>query len=248
VASAPYPEDVKDDDGRIGTSSDGRADAFGWRRVAVGSDFTRSARRLGIASGVGVVSLGISYLVCLIIGLASLPSPQDPIGDPWFTALEILILAMMPFMVTLMVSVHAWSAKENKAQSVASVVFMTLVAVITSAVHFAILTLSQQDAFRDMAWFFSFSWPSVVYALDILAWDFFFPLSVLFAVPVFGRDRLENRIQILLGVSGVLALAGLAGVFLNDMQVRNIGIVGYAVVFPVAAALIGILFWRTELS
>jgi hypothetical protein len=51
-----------------------------------------------------------------------------------------------------------------------------------------------------------------------------------------------------LGVSGVLALAGLAGVFLNDMQVRNIGIVGYAVVFPVAAALIGILFWRTELS
>jgi hypothetical protein len=135
--------------------------------------------------------LGGAYLVCLIIGLASLSSPQ---------------------------------------------------------VYFAILTLSRQEAFRDMGWLFSFSWPSVVYALDILAWDFFFPLSVLLAVPVFKRGRLENWIRILLGISGVLALAGLAGVFLNDMQVRNTGIVGYAVVFPVAAALLGILFWRAEPS
>ena len=214
----------------------------------MGFDFTRSARRLGITSAVGVVSLGIAYLACLIIGLASLPSPQDPIADPWFTALEILILTMMPFMVALMVSVHAWSARQNKVHSMAAIVFMALVAVITSAVHFAILTLSRQEAFRDMGWLFSFSWPSVVYALDIVAWDLFFPLSVLFAVPVFKRGRLENWIRILLGISGVLALAGLAGVFLNDMQVRNIGIVGYAVVFPVAAALIGILFWGAELS
>jgi hypothetical protein len=210
--------------------------------------FTTSARRLGVTSAVGVVSLGIAYLGCLIVGLATLPSPLDPIADPWFTALEILILVMMPFMVTLMVSVHAWSARECRVQSMAAVVFMALVAGITSAVHFAILTLSRQNTFRGMEWLFSFSWPSVVYALDILAWDFFFPLSVLFAVPVFKGGRLENWIRILLGVSGVLALAGLAGVFLNDMPVRNIGIVGYAVVFPVAAAVIGMLFWRAELA
>src|SRR5688572_26003264 len=58
--------------------------------------------------------------------------PREPIADPWFTALEILILAMMPFMVTLMVSVHAWSARETKAVSMVAVVFMALVAVITS--------------------------------------------------------------------------------------------------------------------
>lgn len=212
----------------------------------MGSDFTTSARRLGVVSAVGVVSLGIAYLACLTVGLATLPSPQDPIADPWFTALELLILAMMPFMVALMVCVHAWAARESKVWSMAAVVFMALVAVITSAVHFAILTLSRQDAFLGMDWLFSFSWPSVAYALDILAWDFFFPLSVLCAVPVFSGGRMENWIRILLGVSGVLALAGLAGVFLDDMQVRNVGIVGYAVVFPVAATLIGIVFSRTE--
>jgi len=206
------------------------------------SDFTRSARRLGLASAAGVVVLGVAYLACLIAGLAALASPQDPIADPWFTALELLILVMMPFMVTLMVAIHAWSTREDKVWSRAAVLFMALVAVITSTVHFAILTLSREDAFRDMGWLFSFSWPSVAYALDILAWDLFFPLSVLFAAPVFRGGRLENWIRILLRISGVLALAGLTGVFMNDMQIRNIGIVGYAVVFPVAAALVGILF------
>lgn len=40
----------------------------------------------------------------------------------------------------------------------------------------------------------------------------------------------------------MLSIAGLAGVVLDDMVVRNIGIVGYAVVFPVAAVLIARMF------
>jgi hypothetical protein len=44
--------------------------------------------------------------------------------------------------------------------------------------------------------------------------------------------------------SGVLALAGLGGAIVGDMRLRNIGIVGYAGVFPIAAALIALLFHR----
>lgn len=203
-----------------------------------------SARRLGLVAAVAVVALQAAYLVCLVIGLATLPSPDDPIADPWFTALEVLILALMPFMVALMVAVHTWAPPEHRPRSLLALVFMALVAVITSAVHFSVLTLSRQEAFREMDWLFAFSWPSVVYALDILAWDAFFPLAVLLAIPAFGGGRLERRIRWLLAVSGVLAGAGLAGVFLNDMQVRNIGIVGYAVVFPLAAVFMGLLFAR----
>jgi hypothetical protein len=46
--------------------------------------------------------------------------------------------------------------------------------------------------------------------------------------------------------SGVLALAGLGGVVVGNMQVRNVGIVGYTVVFSVVALLLAILFHRTE--
>jgi ABC-type lipoprotein release transport system permease subunit len=59
---------------------------------------------------------------------------------------------------------------------------------------------------------FSFTWPSVPYALDILAWDLFFELSMLFAAAVFSGDRFQMSIRILMIVSGVLALAGMSGV------------------------------------
>lgn len=91
----------------------------------------------------------------------------------------------------------------------------------------------------------SFRWPSVPYALDILAWDVFFALSVLFAAPAFRGNRLATSIRGTLIASGVLALAGLSGVIVGDMQLRSIGIVGYAGVFPVAALLLAILFHRT---
>ena len=47
-------------------------------------------------------------------------------------------------------------------------------------------------------------------------------------------------------LSGAIALAGLSGVATNDMRLRNIGIVGYALLFPVVAALLAVLFYKTE--
>jgi len=96
--------------------------------------------------------------------------------------------------------------------------------------------------------FFSFEWPSVAYALDILAWDLFFGLSMLFAARVFSGDRLQLSIRMLMIASGVLALAGMSGVVVGDMQLRMIGVVGYAVLFPVVALLLTVLFGRTSLS
>lgn len=84
----------------------------------------------------------------------------------------------------------------------------------------------------------------MVYVLDILAWDWFFALSLFFAVPIFCNGKLERRIRALLLVAGILSLLGLAGVPLGDMQIRNIGIVSYAVVAPFAFLLMGVNFHR----
>lgn len=205
--------------------------------------FTTSARRLGIVSAGGVVALELAYLGALVAGLAALPSPDAPIGNPWFTVLEVLILMLVPFMVLFMVSVHAWSPEETRTYGLGAALFMTLVAGVTSAVHLGILTLGRHEGFADMGWLFSFTWPSVAYAMDILAWDLFFPIAVFCAVPVFRREPEDRRIRLVLIWSGALALAGLAGAFLGDMRVRNVGIVGYVGLFPVAVALIG-LRWR----
>jgi hypothetical protein len=210
--------------------------------------FSATARRLGITSAVATVVLVIAYAVTLAVGLLSLESPRQPIGDPMFTILEVLIIVMMPAMVALMVAVHAWAPPHAKTLSLASLVFMSLLAGVTCVVHFCVLTLSRQPEFAGRRWLpliFSFEWPSVAYALDILAWDVFFAFSMLFAAPVFRGSRLAAWIRVLMIASGVLALAGLSGVVVGDMQLRNIGIVGYVGVFLVVAALLAVLFYRT---
>ena len=211
-------------------------------------EFSTAARRLGIVAAVSAGVLLVAYAVTLGVGLATLASPDEPIRDPMFTILEILILVLMPVLVAVMTAVHAWAPPRAKAFGLAAVAFMTLVAGLTSVVHFVILTLSRQDAFAGQPWLplvTSFTWPSVVYALDILAWDVFFALAMLFAAPVFAGPGLARGVRTTMTVSGALSLAGLLGVVYGDMQLRNVGIVGYVGVFLVVTILLAVLFVRT---
>lgn len=198
-------------------------------------------QRFAVAAALAVALLCLVYAGVLSIGLMTLSSPQQPIDDPWFTLMEVLIIAIAPAMVVLTVVLHARANPQHKSLGVAAIAFMSMCAVVTCGVHFSILALSRQPGFVGHGWghrVFSFEWPSVAYALDILAWDFFFPLAALFAAPTVdgtGRAGVARR---LLYASAAVAFIGLAGIPLDDMQVRNIGIVGYAVLLPIAAAIL----------
>jgi hypothetical protein len=132
-----------------------------------------------------------------------------------FAILEILIIVMMPAIVALMIAAHAWAPTRVKALSFAAVVFMGLLAGLTSSLHFVILNVSREPEFARQSWLplvLEFKWPSIAYALDILGWDVFFALSMLFAAPVFRGSRLAGLIRWLMLAAGILALAGLSGV------------------------------------
>jgi len=211
--------------------------------------FTRQHRMLGRAAAFAVFFLLIAYAVTLVLGLLSLKSPMDPIGDPYFSILELLIVVMAPLIVIVMIAVHAYASPETRAYSLTALAFMVIMAVITSSVHFVILTVSRQIEAAGFPWaslLFSFKWPSVAYTMDILAWDIFFALSMLFAAPVFKSGRLEKTVRILMIVSGLLSLAGLIGVPLANMNVRNIGILGYVGVSLLVFPLLGIVFGRSQ--
>lgn len=202
----------------------------------------------GVAAAVSVAVLCFLYGAVLLMGLLTLPSSRHQIQQPWFTLMEVLILAIAPAMVALTIALHAWAPQQRKPLALASVVFMSLCAGVTCVVHFAVVTLSRQPAFAGEAWarrVFSFQWPSVAYSLDILAWDFFFPLAALSAAATVPGTGLAGAVRRLLYASAFLSFLGLAGVPLADMQVRNAGIIGYVVLFPAAAALLAILWWKT---
>jgi len=79
---------------------------------------------------------------------------------------------------------------------------------------------------------FGFKWPSTFYAIDIVAWDVFFALALLFAVPAFARTEARWARRGLIA-SGSLSLIGLIGPFANALGWRTIGIIGYTVVFGI---------------
>jgi hypothetical protein len=217
--------------------------------------FTAQHRALGRVASWTVFFLVVIYAVVLILGFLSLKSPQDQIGDPYFTLMELLIILMMPFMVMSMIAVHAYATPGAKVYSFTALAFMIVMAVITSGLHFVILTVSRQieaAGLTSAPLFFSFKWPSVAYALDILAWDWFFALSILFAVPVFKGSGIEKTLRYFMIATGVLSLIGLFGVPLAIMNVenwfvvRNIGIVGYSFGSLGVFLLMSIVFGRAQ--
>ncbi len=202
----------------------------------------KCARQLRSSAGVAVYGLGLLYAATTVLGLLSLESAQDPIGDPFFTLMDLLTITIAPLMVITLVAVHGYARPEAKVYSLIALISMALMAGITSSVHFTILSVNRQIAAAGLpsaALLFSFRWPSVAYALDILAWDWFFALAMLCAAPVFKVGQLEKAVRVLIVASGVLRLAGMVGVPLGNMQVRMVGVVGYAVVAPVAFLLLG---------
>lgn len=218
-------------------------------RTTAHTDFTPQHRLIGRAAAWGIFLFGIVYAVTTTLGFLSLKSPQDPIGEPFVSLMELFIVLMAPLYVVCMVAVHAYSPPERKLYSFTALIFMILLTGLTSAVHFVVLTVGPTLAatgWPGAPLFLTWKWPSMAYALDILAWDWFFALALFFAAPIFKTGRLEKTVRLLLLVSGVLSLAGLLGVPLADMQVRNIGIVGYAVVAPIAFLLMGIILGRAQ--
>lgn len=212
-------------------------------------EFPSPARSMGIAAAGTILAAATAYGVTLLLALAALASPAQPIGDPYFAIMEVLILVMAPAMVALMAAVHAWAAPPFRALSLVALCLMVMLATVTCCVHFTLLTLDRHPMSANQPaidFFLAFKWPSVVYALDILGWDYFFALSMLFAAPVFQGAGLCRAIRNSMIASAVLALAGLGGVLWDDMQLRNIGIAGYLGLFLVSDALLLALFLRSS--
>jgi len=196
---------------------------------------------MGVLSGFLIAILAAVYASVLVVGLATLPTAEHPIQNPWFTIMELLILAIAPAMVVFTVALHSWVENSNKPFAALSMVFMSLCAAITCCVHFSVLTLSRHPSLASTEWapfVFGFSWPSLSYALDILAWDFFFPLAALFVALALRGEVKHRNAQRLFFASALVSLLGLAGVPLENMYIRNIGIIGYVLLFPMATALI----------
>ena len=206
---------------------------------------TTSIITIGRTASLAVFVLGVLYAIVTASGFLALQSPQEQIPDPYFTMMEvmsILIASLMAWSLTALFFIQ--TSKTKKLLSLLALILMHIASCITSCVHFVVLSFRSGSAFDGSGYehLFSFKWPSVAYALDVLAWDWFYALSVLFAAFLFRPGSRDHFLRIILFTSSILSFAGLLGIPLGNMNIRNIGIIGYAMIGPIAFLLIGKVF------
>jgi hypothetical protein len=191
-------------------------------------------RRLGAWSAATMVLIGVAYLVTLVIGIAM--CGLRPIVDPVLAIMEVLTLVAAPTLVVLMVAIHGFAPANRKAYGVLAVAFGSVFAALTSTVHFVELTAVRQTAPGGIVW------PSRAYAAELLAWDVFLGLALLFAGAVFEVGGVERATRRSLLLAGSLCLAGTIGPVVGNMRLQLVGVVGYAVVLPVSCFFLARLF------
>ena len=194
----------------------------------------KHVRMLGAWSARTIFLMEVVYVAVFVAGFASIRNTSDPLPDPYLAIAEVLILVMAPIMVCLMLAIHQCAPKQAKPFTQVALGWMLAAAAFTTVVHFVQLTVARHidsATFPGYAGIFGWQWPSTFYAIDIVAWDVFFGLALLFAVPAFPHRGDATLVRRGLILSGSLCLIGLVGPFANVLGLRTIGIVGYTVVF-----------------
>ena len=196
---------------------------------------TTSGNRLGSWSAFAVFLIGVAYLVTLTIGF-TVYGLNEPIVDPVLAVMEVLTLMSAPFIVVMMAAIHDYASIDRKVYGLVALAFAILFVGMTSAVHFVELTALRQRGSGGIVW------PSPEYAVELLAWNLFLGLALLFAAPVFDSGGAQRGVRRGLLISGVLCVAGIIGPAIGNMRLQLVGVLGYAVVLPVVSFMLARLF------
>jgi hypothetical protein len=192
-------------------------------------------RRLGSWSAFAVFLIGVIYIAALALGFAT-HGLEEPITDPLLAVMEVLTILSAMALLVMMAAIHSFASMERKICGSIALGFMTIVTGTTSAVHFVELTAARQLGTGSIVW------PSTTYAVELLAWNLFLGLSLLFAAPIFEGDDLQRHVRRGLRISGALCVAGVLGPVVGNMRLQLVGVLGYAGILPLVCFILARLF------
>jgi hypothetical protein len=190
---------------------------------------------LGRWSSFAVFLLGLAYFVAVLIGFAT-RGLSAPIVDPLLAIMELLTLLVAPILLVMMGAVRGRAPEPQKTIGALAFAFMTLATGLTSAVHFVALTATRQLGSASLVW------PSAAYAVELLAWDGFLGLSLIFAAFTFQSAGRERHVRRGLLACGLLCLLGIIGPATGNMRLQFVGVFAYGALLPVVCLLLSRLF------
>lgn len=203
----------------------------------MGTAIADGSARLVRWSGLAVIALHLAYAAATIAGFLSLGAADEPIADPWFAMMEWLIILIGPPVLVFLTGLGSLGV-EGRVWSLVAVALAAMTFALSAGLHAVLLVIGRDHALVAVGGLLSFTWPSAAYAIDILAWDGFFALALLSSAIALRTVAGMAPARVIFLLAGICALAGLAGPISGIMQLRLVGVLGYAVLFPVASGLV----------
>ena len=186
--------------------------------------------------------LFIAYDLIVITGIVI---GQGILQEPFLAIAEVVTLLGTPLILLLIAAIHECAPQHAKVFSLTAFAWMILLAGFTVMVHFVNLTLWRQISDQqkvDYVRFLGWEWPSMMFAIELVAWHLFFGLSMFFIAFAFQKKGREKTVRLSLITTGLLCICGLIGPVAGDLTWRVIGIAGYGVGFPIACVMIANVF------
>ena len=202
-----------------------------------------------------LVALGLAYLGLIVMMMLS--GSGFPPAEPFQTMFNVLILFTALWMVFFWTVLHQAVSTERKLFSHVSLLLIVIFATLTSINRYVGLTVVKQSLSsgdtNGLQWFMPYSWPSIMLALEFLAWGFFFGLACLCLAPAFTRGKLEHTICGVLIVTGILSMLATAGPVmgsgaLNFNLFTFAGTIGWGPGLTTAVALIAVWFRKAGIA
>ena len=201
-------------------------------------------RRVGFWASAVAAALGLLYLAVGVTGVLMRPPGLTRFAqvDPYLAVLEAIIILFAIAWTMVVAIVQAAAPPERKAAATIALALTTAFALLTSATHFLNLSLGRQLRDQWLARQLAFEWPSVNLALDLLAWDFFLGLALLFAASALEARRSGKMLSRVARLAGLLCLLGTLAPLTGLMQIQLLAIAGYALVLPLLCLLLARAF------
>ena len=211
------------------------------------STFTAQTRTFGVAAA--WMAFAVSEVYAVVSGVAYASQGAAVESGPFLSFMALLVVVMGPFLVLSMIAVHAYASPDHKPYSLAALAFMIACVTITSCINFLLLVVSSRPDLFSESWralFLPCRWPAPAFVLDNFVWDWFFGISMLLAAPVFSGNAFKTALRLVMVLSGVLCLAGLAWLAVSPEQAIVVGILGWGAAGPIVFLLLAKMFGSVQ--
>ncbi len=183
---------------------------------------------LGYWTAIIQIVLAAIYLAAIA---AMFISGTIPPAEPYISVVSIVSLASVPAFVFLWAILHNVASLEKKIYTQTSLALIVIFATLTSINRYVAMTVVRQSMTMGitdgLSWFMPYGWPSIMAAIEVLAWGGFLGSAFLFLAPVFHEGKLELAISWTLIVSGIFSLIAVFGQVVNSAVLNMLGIIAW---------------------